>query len=83
MHKNKALAWTAALLALAFVDCAQAQVQSVLIQKQFAYIQTGPGTATLDTASNNYGFSADVNGRAIGGISVIAAAVLREPPTRS
>ena len=69
MHKDKALAWAAALLALAFVDRAQAQVQSVLIQKQFAYIQTGPGTAALDTASNNFGFSADVNGKAIAGIA--------------
>jgi hypothetical protein len=68
VHTRKALACAAAFVALAVVDRAQAQVQSVVIQKEFNYVQTGPGTAALDTASNNFGFSADVNGKGIGGI---------------
>ncbi len=47
---------------------ALAQIQSVTVSKGYGYVQTGPGSATLDPASNNYGFGADVDGVGIGSI---------------
>ncbi|HEX4779130.1 MAG TPA: hypothetical protein VH301_00155, partial [Usitatibacter sp.] len=48
---------------------AQAQVESVVVKKDYAYVQSGPTAVSLSTASNNYGFSADVNGTNIAGIA--------------
>ena len=63
----------AAAAALAVALCssgtALAQVESVVVSKSYSYIQTGPGIAALDPATNNYGFGADVNGTNIAGIA--------------
>jgi hypothetical protein len=62
-----------ALLAVGFLafapENALAQVESVVVGKGHAYIQTGPNAVALDPASNNFGFSADVNGTNIAGIT--------------
>src|SRR5258706_8161866 len=62
---------TALLLAfsLALPGETLAQVQSVIVKKGYAYIQSGPGTVALDPATNNYGFSANVNGINVAGIT--------------
>jgi len=69
MRTNRIFAFAAALIALGGIDSSWAQVQSVVISKNYGYIQTGPGTAALDPASNNFGFGADVNGNGIGNIA--------------
>ncbi|MEP7068850.1 MAG: hypothetical protein ABI789_06400 [Usitatibacter sp.] len=55
---------------------ALAGVESVVISKGFAYIQTSATSVVIDPASNNYGFGADVNGS---GIASIAAPILTGP----
>jgi len=52
-----------------FACSALAQVQSVTVSKGYGYVQTGPRTVTLDPASNNYSFNADVDGVNIQGIT--------------
>ena len=47
---------------------ASAQVGSVVVNKGYAYLQGSRGVI-LDPVSNNFGFDADVNGTAIGGIT--------------
>jgi len=47
---------------------ALAQVQSVVVQKNWEYIQTGPSTVMFNPTSNAYGFSANVDGVNIAGI---------------
>ncbi len=50
-------------------SASHAQVQSVTVSKSYHYIQSSATAVTLDPASNNYGFGADVNGVNIGGIT--------------
>jgi hypothetical protein len=64
-----AVAILAGILA-AFAAPAWAQVESVVVSKGYSYIQTGPTAVALDPATNNFGFSADVNGNNIAGIPV-------------
>jgi hypothetical protein len=47
---------------------AAAQVESVVVSKVHGYVQTGPSAVALENVSNNFGFSADVNGTNIAGI---------------
>jgi hypothetical protein len=58
-----------ALYCIATVHEAFGQVESVVVGKGYAHIQTGPGTVILDPASNNYSFNANVNGNGIAAIT--------------
>ncbi len=68
---KRTIAPAALLLAFCLTTAGEtlAQIESVIVSKGYSYIQTGPSTVALDPASNNYGFSADVNGTNIAGIT--------------